>query len=157
MGLPITDCLEKKLYRALIAHLQADPTLLRVIKRWLVWKGDKDEDRQVEIKDLPYISITPSAGNANAETEGSSTSPLHLEIQVMTAGTNVDDLLNLWDAVRAALFPGDNTIQPLLTTNQAEGLTLVRAGYTPATLADGVRILVGSGELSANIWVQTRT
>jgi hypothetical protein len=157
MKLSLPDCNETKLFRQLVAKVKSDPTLSRVVKRWFVFQGDKDEDRQVQDRDYPYIALAATADGADTVTEGMSTSPMHIQIEAGVNGTNSDDIMNLWEAIRNAFFPGDGTVQTIMTANQATGLKLVRAPYTSVPAPGGGKMLLAKGMVSAEMWTQTRT
>ena len=89
--------------------LRSDPVLSRVVNKqgWYSWTGHAQDDGDPNLSNCPWLRITPQAGESDWETEGQHKFPLLIGIELATAGTNSDQITNLWNAVRLALFPQD--------------------------------------------------
>jgi hypothetical protein len=96
-------------FRCVESILRDDPVLKRVISKngWYSWLGDAQDDSDATLSSCPWIRLTPQAGDSDWESENQHRSPLLVGIELAVAGTNADQLMNLWHAVRRALFPLD--------------------------------------------------
>lgn len=94
-------------FRAFEGVLRSDPTLSRVVKTWSGWRGEAADLLQPCPALCPFIQVAPRPGGAEWEAEGLHREPLYVAIFVAVAGLDVDELLNLWAAIRSAVFPQD--------------------------------------------------
>jgi hypothetical protein len=110
-------------FRALAKALQNDQVLRREVKAWFDWSGDLKRDGQSLSPSLcPAVSLVPGMGPDQWEGPQGMTSDLVVSIGVAVAGTNADDLFDLYHALRRALYPED------LDERQAIRAALVAAG-----------------------------
>jgi hypothetical protein len=152
LKLPVS--LETKFYRGMVSRLQNDPVLRAVVKKWVIF-GDCSIS-QPATGDFPLVALAPSGERANTITEGSTDSPMSVDIVVYVNGTNVDDLLNMWGAIRAAIWTGDGSLQPLMTASNCAGVVLERPAYYAAYPKTGENYLVGEGSVIGRLRVPTR-
>lgn len=155
--LALKDCNETLLRRQVLAKIKADPTLARVVKRWILFTGQNNELAEPVLADCPYIGIWPSGGRAEPATERTTKSPMNLEVYIGVAGTDMDDAMNLWDAFRNACYPGDKSMQAIITGHQGETLVLEQAPYAAVPLDGGTGMLIAKGLLSIRMYTQTAT
>lgn len=94
-------------FRAFDLVLRTDPTLSRVVKTWSSWKGEPLDAVAPCPATCPFIQIAPRPAGASWEAEGLHREPLYVSVFVAVTGTDVDELLNLWAAIRSAVFPRD--------------------------------------------------
>lgn len=154
-SLDLPQCSETSLYRAIIALLQNDPNLSRVVKTWVAWTGDRDEAQPPNLNRLPYLAIEPVADPSEVQTLGITEAPLTLAIHLVVDGTNVDDVFNLWDAIRACLFPGDSSMQQnILQPNAAYALRLTRSGFAVGRVEDK-QVLTATGLITLRMQKHT--
>ncbi|MHC5536645.1 hypothetical protein ACYOEI_00040 [Singulisphaera rosea] len=154
--LPLDDSNETKFYCDLVTKLKTDSNLSRVIKKWCVYSGDNSEIAEPTSSDLPYLRIAPSSDYAETTTETRSQAPMTLDVGLIVEGTRAGDILNLWNAVRKAIFPGDQSMQALLNKYSAAALTLHQPAYGVGTIGKNAsQMLVASGSLSVKFTVGT--
>jgi hypothetical protein len=109
LGIP--DGIRSTVYMVVIDTLKQDPTLQAIIHPdgWRTYSNEDGDDAPPSTDTLPSIEILPFGAAAQPGSIVTQQSPLLLQVSVATAGLDVRDLLNLWEAVEAALFPGDGT------------------------------------------------
>src|SRR4051812_31857825 len=143
--LPLNDGVRTRVFRKVVQLLQADPVLKRTIRpaSWHIWDGRPDQKAGAfAVGELPAIRITPVALAASPETNARQNSPLGLRFEVATDGLNIDDALNLWEAVEAVIFTGDGTRRALAALRQVApevlSIRLSQPSFTPnpARVAD---------------------
>lgn len=154
--LSLKESNEAKLFRGLVARLKNDPDLKRVVKRWCVFDGSQNELREPTDSDYPFVMISPSGERGETVTQNSTLTTMKIEISLFTAGTNVDDPMNLWSALRSAIWAGDNTLQALQNECLCEKLSLDQPVYQARALDSGSNVLVATGSISANLRTKTR-
>jgi hypothetical protein len=133
---------ETKMFRALVRVLTEDETLARVVRTWQVADGEGDEKPIAETV-LPAIKLVPDPATIKLVGPEDYDEGLSVLIDFVVAGTNADDRLNLWSAIRAALQPqkaidfGDNsdgtattatTVVEYLRQNSAHTAMIVQPG-----------------------------
>ena len=97
---------ETTAFRAIDAVVRADPTLKRLVGRNLYsWLGDALDDAEPTLDRCPWLRLTPRPGTCDWENEGQHRMDLVVGFELAVAGTNADQVANLWHAVRLALFP----------------------------------------------------
>ncbi len=151
--LPLKDGLRTLVFRKIVGLLQADAVLKKTIRptSWYVWDGRPDQKVQAFASgERPAIRITPIALDAVPETNTRQNSPLALRFEVATDGLNIDDAMNLWEAIEAVVFTGDGSRRVLSALRAiSPGVTSVRLltpSFTPNPrgLADDVILSEGS-------------
>lgn len=159
LGLPAAP--ETIAYRAVERILKSDPTLNRAVRCWTSWKGDPGDGIAPTPAACPHVALSPMPGPTGWETEEQHNASLYFRIEPAVAGTNADELLNLWHAIRQALFPPDVDSERFAwVRRQALDArivkpTLILSGYGAATDPDGGRMLFGRGVLKVLLHVQT--
>jgi hypothetical protein len=129
-------------FRAFAALLQSSPTLRRVVKTWRTWDGTPNESADPTAAECPWVRLTPSPmhqtrlalGTAGAT---ASDSPIVVTIETAVAGTNVDDSMNLADAIHRVI------------SGQEPGASAAFANAAASLKAAGVRDI----EFEAVPWV----
>lgn len=91
------------IFDAFVAVLRTSPSLVGVTTV-RSWKGDSaTEDLQEPVVSAcPWIRVTPGNSRNARLTEVSSQIIFVLNVEIAVAGTNVENLLNLWDSVEDA-------------------------------------------------------
>lgn len=110
--LALNDGLRTLVFRKVVALLRENPILKRTIKpsSWYVWDGRPDHKAMAfATGELPAIRLTPVSNPAQPLTNVRWESPWTLRIETAVDGTNMDDALNLWDAVHNSIFTGDGS------------------------------------------------
>jgi hypothetical protein len=102
--LPLPTAERTAVFRAIVRLLKADPTLSNVVKTWFVWDGTPGETQDFELGHAPALRLTPLGGGDEWMSPQSVVGMLVIDFEMMVAGTNIDDLANLWRAVIAAFY-----------------------------------------------------
>jgi hypothetical protein len=94
-----------RIYREIARRLMADPTLARTVKTWRVWDGRSESDDPITTSQCPFVRLTPYGGGAENRDNISQRGTLRVEVEMATAGLNIEDVFDLWDAMEDVLFP----------------------------------------------------
>jgi hypothetical protein len=113
MSLDLDPANETKVFRRLVAILQADPTLARLVRprSWFTWTGDPNEGAEFASGEAPAFRLTPDPGGDAWFGPEAMINYLMVNVEIYLQGTNADDLMNLWGAVRRAFYPRDHAAQ----------------------------------------------
>ena len=101
-GLPASK--RSILFRAVVAVLQSNPTLASVVKTWRTCSGDAGDNMPVSYDQCPWVRLsfasdTPVVFAATTLKEIA----IVVTIEIATAGTCLDDNLDLWEMIEDAL------------------------------------------------------
>lgn len=126
--LPLKQSARTATFRKIVSILRTDPVMKRVFgDRIYAWDGAPDEAAdQVAGEAQPSMRLTPSLGAMTWWSPDTQKGDLIIAVELMIAGLDVDDLLNLWEAIETALYPADNTAR----NKQIYSLQQVSAGQT---------------------------
>ncbi len=157
--LPLNPAPETIAFRAVDAVLRADPDLKRVVKTIMSWQGDALDDARPTLNLVPWLRITPVAGPAAWETEGQHRMPMAVEFELAVQGTCSDQIMNLWSAVRSALFPTDPTKRAAVRAAM-NGASITRGEFTACAYGihkdeDNAKMLLASGSLNLLLLINT--
>jgi hypothetical protein len=113
MALDLDDSNETKVFRRLVAILQADPTLARLVRprSWFTWTGAPNEAAEFASGEAPAIRLTPVPGPDGWFGPEGMVNVLSVNLEIALNSTNADDLLNFWQAIRRAFYPRDHAAQ----------------------------------------------
>jgi hypothetical protein len=150
-------------FREIEQVLRSNPTLSKVVKTWKTWRGTANSNDRagISVGLLPWVKLTPNVGPQSWATNRQQESQLNVQVEIATDGTCVDDPLDLWDAMRRALFPVDNdegaTMRQRLKDAGAHSgvVTLSQVPYDPTPEAEASDILVARGTITLNVRVDT--
>jgi hypothetical protein len=148
-------------FRAFERVLKDDPILGPAVKTWVTWTGSNDDLLEPTFSSCPYLRLSPYPTSSDWVSEGQHKMPLTVNIQAAVAGTRADNLLNLWNAVRLALFP-----QSSVAAAEAVRTVLQAAGVSKPTLRisayavgidekSGCRLLIADGTIEFNMLIST--
>lgn len=142
-------------YRMICRRLQADPRLKNVVKCWAIPDGRPESDPPPALKRLPWVSVRMTSLAAYPITVQMTGSPLGIKVELAVEGNNPDDLVNLWDAVEACLFPGDGSMATALRGAGAQPiLTLEVPAIAPGTV-EGQPTLSATGTVAVLVTRRT--
>ena len=96
---------ETAIFRTVEHVLARDPLLSSHVNTFLAMRGEDQDFFEPAVSLCPYLEIAPWPTESGWLTEGQHESPLTVRIMCAVKGTNSDNLMNFWAAVRAALFP----------------------------------------------------
>lgn len=157
--LELPDAPETTLYRAIVKVLRNDPTLSRIGVTFGTWEDSPEDMRDITASLCPYIELSPAPGNTGWSEENQHRTDFNIDILLTVAGSCADDLLNLWGAVRSALFPPDGSAQrdavdAYLGPKTING-SFTRQPFQVVPLPGSVRMLQGEGTLSLRLNANT--
>jgi len=103
-GLP--DGVRTKLFRAIVQVLKADPVLSQIVERWWEWTSSPTDTGDIPVPEGGKVNmrLTPRMNTFAPWTPDSMTGWLAIKIEATIPGTNVDDYLNLQDAIENAIY-----------------------------------------------------
>lgn len=104
--LPLPPAEETIALRAVVQVLADDPTLRACGVTMHAWTGDVADVDEPTVANCPYLRVTPTGGASGWTNQGQHELACELTIEAAVVGSDVDQLLNLWAAVRRALWPG---------------------------------------------------
>ncbi len=160
-SLPLKDCEETIAFKAIDLILKSDPTIRRVVGiNYNSWTGDARDIMPPAPSLCPFLQIAPTpAKSSRWETEGQQRMPITIGITVAVIGTDVRQLMNLWGAVRRALFPIDPTARDANRVAAQNARitkpTLALQGYGVSLPKSGDRMLIAQGQLQLVLLVDT--
>jgi hypothetical protein len=137
----LPDGLRSIAFRAVEQVLREDPVLSGVVKTWRTLEGRDDDTQEVGWDNCPLIALSPSPQPDRKLTHENANVTMVIYVEVYAPGTCVDDMLNLWDAVGAALkmrkpYRGSNVQDFLRCGLQDRGLSILDLNLIePAFLA----------------------
>lgn len=164
--LALNDGVRTQVFRKIVRLLQTDPILQRTIRptSWYTWDGRSDMKQEAFFEGgLPAIRLTPAALPAQPSTNVRFQVQFLIRVELAVGGLNMDDIMNLWDAVHYALFPGSGSVKTLAAIQSVPGNTppvpnmgtnvisfgLGTPAFTPIMAAVGSEMLVAEGD----IWI----
>jgi hypothetical protein len=161
-GLGIPTAPHTAVFRKVVALIQADPQLKKVVKKWCVWEGSPDDRLEPAPNICPMISLVPSEGPDEFYGPSGFLGPLLIHVGMAVQGTKADDLLDLYHQIRRSLYPRRNTelgeerrihVRSSLT---AEGADTGEPEFTQAAFGlveddlDGP-MLIGAGQIKIDL------
>ncbi len=90
-------------FRSVVRVVQDDPTLVGVVATWRVRIGDADDYAEPTVNECPLVGMSPVPRPDTTDTESTDMINMAVAIEVFLEGSCIDDALNFWDAVCAAL------------------------------------------------------
>jgi hypothetical protein len=124
----------REVFRVLVDTLRADPVLASVVRTWRAYEGRPDDTAELAASQTPCVWLTPQEGADDWYGPSGLIGPLVVLVEVYAPGTDADDILDLWYAIKRAVYPADATaclaIHSRLVAAGAEGHYL--AEFTPA-------------------------
>lgn len=157
--LPLDDAPETVAFSAIVKVLQMDKTLKRINTKWGVWDGSSDDLREISASMCPYIELSPSPSETRWSEADQHRSTFDVDILLTVEGTCAADLLNLWGAVRRALFPlpgsaERDAVEAFLDT-KCSTMTITGQPFQVVPVPGAVRMLQGEGTLRVLMNVNT--
>jgi hypothetical protein len=154
---------ESAVFQAIVTRLTRDPTLSRIFgpESWHLFSGDAGASGRPPARTAgPEVWIFPSAGASTYWSPGSQVVPLFLNFDLSVPSTCSLDVLNLWGAIRKAIFTCDfANDSDFRTSLQALGahsgvITFSQAAYDPNPEDDGT-IFRARGQIKIDIRLNT--
>ncbi len=152
-------------FRNFVKILQRNGRLAALIKknRWNVRSGGTCELKAFGVGECPYIILTPEPGPASWSVMGGSTAEhvfdLIIRIETGVEGTNSDDSMNLWGAIREAIFPTSATAEAVEAKALREAASMSRIEIEQPAWGgepDGdVQMIKGVGRVRIKVHIRT--
>ena len=148
-----------KVYRAVVAILQHDPVLSNVIKpeNFRCWAGSSKDNMVFEFSNSPSLRVTPTNGPEEWIFPTAFRGWLYLQCEMLLAGTDVDDVFNLWFAIERALYPDDYASQQAMVAKlqQAGAYTGLPEFSQPAFDAQPAdKFFAATGQIKIEVLLQ---
>lgn len=110
--LKLPDGNRAKVYRQIVATLRNDPNLTRVFGgNWFVMDGQPDDAAPFAESEAPAIAVAPEMGPLSWWSPSAKVGPLYINLEVLIDGLDACDVLNLQEAIEAALESPDHATQ----------------------------------------------
>ena len=115
-------CPRTTVFRKICSILKQDQVLSSVIKpgSFRTWSGASHDSIEFSVSMAPAVRLTPTTGPENAKFPYGRVGKLYIQAEMLLAGTDIDDVLNLWWAMEQALYPPSNP-GAFITVLQAAG------------------------------------
>lgn len=155
--LDLTPSPHRLVYRAVEQVLRNDATLRATVRTWSTWSGSHLDRVSPGLNSCPFVQLAPMAGPDEFYGPSGMVSTLSVHVGVATAGTNADDLFDLYQAIRRALYPADasarSAIRKALVAAGAlhDDEPAFTQGRFGLTLDDDGAFLVGQGQLTIKL------
>lgn len=107
MALALPKSPHRLLYRELVRVWRADKDLADAVKTWFVWDGSVADRVPFGLSLCPSVAALPGRGSDRYYGPSGFDGTLTVDLTIVVAGTNVDDLLDLYHALQRALWPSD--------------------------------------------------
>jgi hypothetical protein len=128
LGKDVPADVTSKIYRVIVTQMMADPILGGAVKKWQTWDGEPTDITPPTPSSAPWIGLTPRPVSEAWFSPESQQGFLYIQIKALVRGTCIDDVLDLWGAIRHALSPyatgtGSTTfMQKLIAAGAPKGL-----------------------------------
>ncbi len=118
--LKLPNTAEQVAFRAVDQILRSDPVLQTTVKAWRSWQGAPEDILAPTFETCPYLRISPRPEASRWETEQQHRMPLNIMLEAAVAGSDTDQIMNFWGAIRTALYPNNTVSSARL--NQVMGI-----------------------------------
>jgi hypothetical protein len=159
MSFKLPESPESRAYKGVVQVLRTDPTLRGYGLKIRAWEGGVNDAKEVEsLGELPLLMITPGRASSRWLSPAQHESQMPIELSVCVETQRASDLLDLWHAVRTALFPVDaarlHVVRTLMDPLVAQG-TLSSQATGVQTLLSDLKAMHATGVLSITLHVNT--
>ena len=146
-------------FRALDKILRNDPVLQRTVRpqAFRSWSGNSYDSVDFTLAMAPCLRLTPSNGPEVWKFPDAFVGPLFIKVEMLVAGYDVDDVLNLWWAIEKALYPSDNVAKSAnISTLQAAGAYTGLAEFTQPAFDDSPenKFFAAYGQIKIDVLLQ---
>lgn len=111
LNLPLPKSPHTSVFRAIVGLLTNDLVLRNIFKTGSLrsWSGGNFDTLEFSYSIAPAIRLTPANGPEQFWSPNAQVGALLINCEILIAGTNVDDVQNLWWAIEKAIYPADHT------------------------------------------------
>ena len=103
--LRLADHARTTAFRRVVALLKADPELARVVRTWREAAGEPAEHAPPAVAAMPQLRLGATPAPSRWASTRTVVAPVVILIDLFVAGTDPDDLGNLWGVIEADLLP----------------------------------------------------
>jgi len=157
--LQLKESPEVSIFRGVVKVIREDPTLKRIGLNVNAWEDSPDDLKEITADLCPHVEISPSAGETRWSEANQHKSDFNIDFLLTVNGTNADDVLNLWHAIREALLPTtDATLRAKVQAYlgpKANNFRYSKQPYQIVPRPGSVRMLQGEGAISIILNVNT--
>jgi hypothetical protein len=151
---------EATAYRAICGVLKNDSVFGPATNTFIEWDGTSNDTTDPEYSWTPYCRVDPFPQESEWVTESQHMMPMMLRIQLCTAGTQIENSMGYWAAMRAALFPQNPTqrdnVKSLLVNAGISRLAIQMSAYGTRSFADSsVLAAIAEGMVRCAILIGT--
>lgn len=146
-----------RIYREICRRLMADARLKHAGVRWQVWDGSAGDDDPVSGSMCPLVRLTPYGESGGMRDNISQRGALRVEAELFTAGSNVEDVFDLWSVMEDVLYPSDQAAEAAVR----DALHALGGERTPVRLGDpavveslGAGLLRAAGNFTVTLRIQ---
>lgn len=106
-SLNIPDSPRMRIFRAIDDRIRTDSVISRIVRPSSIrsWRGDPSDRHEFGISHAPAIRLTPHPGPETWQNMIAIRGLLLIDVEILVAGSCVDDLDNLWQAIYASINP----------------------------------------------------
>ena len=147
-----------KVYAEIVRTLREDGTLRTVVRNWSVADGSTTDTAEPGLNQLPAITLRPAAGPERFYGPQGMLGPLFVDVECIVAGTNAADAMDLYYAIRLAIYPRDATLrmaihQALVAAGAEAHYTLrfTQGRFAPREADDDMAAYVARGQIEVNV------
>lgn len=152
---------EEQVWRYLVGLLRADPTLMRVVKTWVLWDRGNDDAAWPTEAQTPWLRLTPTGQRVSRVGAAALEAPLLISVETCVSSRDPIRRMRFWTAIRRAILP----------VHDPDKLAAIRRGFSalnvrnhliiqPAWSIDAMTreqsqggLIVSSGELRLDLRV----
>ena len=113
----IPEGIRSRLMKAFIRHLQAHPSLSRIIKTWDSYDGSSHDHSVIPLETTPAIRFTYSSQGMSPQSFTSTSANFSVEMELIVPGTNQYQMMDLWEVIETAIdqfFGGEKAMHDAL-------------------------------------------
>lgn len=129
--LPLSEGPHFAVFSLIVAKLKQDRDLRRVVKTWRTFEGLPTDAAEWSASALPGIRLLAGIAEKGFGDVASLESDLVIEVEIATCGTNINNQLKLYRALKRACYPANDTERYQLMES------LINAGAYPALFRFG--------------------
>lgn len=158
--LDLPDAQETLAFEAVDKVIRLDPVLKTVFGRNIYsWRGDALDEADPSLERCPWIRLTPVPEASAWANVGQHKMPMNVGIELAVAGTRVREMMNLFGAIRAAIFPQGPAqraaVDAIADAARITKATLAKPAYGTRKDSAGNKLLYAMGRLELVLLIDT--
>jgi hypothetical protein len=158
----LPTCPRTTVFRKIVQILKNDPVLSNVIRPGSLrsWSGSSHDNVEFSYSQAPAIRLTPASGPEDWKYPDAQVGALYINVEMLVAGTDADDEINLWWAIERAIYPFDEAkrfaiVRELQQASAHSGLcTFSQPAFDPEP---GNKFFAATGQIKIDVLLQLNT